>query len=34
MRISGWFFLIASWSFIVGLTCFCFYKIFAKKKIS
>jgi hypothetical protein len=34
MRVSGWLFLILSWAFIIGLTAFCFYKVFAKKKLS
>lgn len=33
MRFSGWAFLIISWSAIVILTVFCFYKILTKKKI-
>lgn len=33
MRLSGWLFLIASWSFILGLTAFSFYKVFTKKKV-
>ncbi len=33
MRISGWVFLIASWTFILALTIFCFYRVFAKKKV-
>ena len=33
MRLSGWAFLILSWGFIIALTVFCFYKIFAKKKV-
>jgi len=33
MRSSGWMFLMVSWSFIIGLTLFCFYKVFTKKKL-
>ena len=33
MRPSGWIFLILSWGFILGLVIFCFYKIFAKKRV-
>jgi hypothetical protein len=33
MRISGWLFLIFSWGFIIGLTVFCFYRVFAKRKV-
>jgi hypothetical protein len=33
MKISGWVFLLASWGFILGLTAFCFYRVFAKKKV-
>ena len=33
MRPSGWVFLVLSWGFITALVIFCFYKIFAKKKV-
>jgi hypothetical protein len=33
MKISGWVFLAVSWAIIMGLTTFCFYKIFTKKKV-
>ena len=33
MRASGWAFIIISWSSIISLTVFCFYKILTKKKI-
>jgi len=33
MRYAGWFFMIASWTFILALSAFCFYKIFTKKKV-
>ena len=33
MRLSGWIFLLLSWAFILILTAFCFYKVFAKKKV-
>lgn len=31
MNLSGWIFLVLSWSGITGLAAFCFYKIFTKK---
>jgi flagellar biogenesis protein FliO len=34
MRPSGWAFLFLSWGFIISLVIFCFWKIFAKKKVS
>ena len=33
MKASGLIFLILSWSCILGLAAFCFYKIFTKKKV-
>jgi len=33
MRLSGWIFITISWTFILTLTTFCFYRIFTKKKI-
>lgn len=33
MKLSGWAFLITSWSFIIGLTVFCFYRVLTKKKL-
>ena len=33
MRISGWIFLILSWGLMFSLVLFCFYRIFAKKKV-
>jgi len=31
MNIGGWIFLILSWGFIIGLTIFCFCRVFSKK---
>lgn len=33
MKPGGWFFLILSWSFIIGLTIFCFVRVFSKKEV-
>jgi len=33
MKISGWVFLIFSWGIILGLTVFCFKKVFSKKEL-
>lgn len=33
MRTSGWIFFMISWSFIICLTAFCFYKVLTKKKM-
>jgi len=30
---GGWIFLIFSWGVILGLTAFCFIKVFSKKEI-
>jgi len=30
---AGLIFLLVSWSLILGLATFCFYKIFTKKKV-
>jgi len=32
MSIAGWLFLIISWGLIIGLTIFCFARVFSKKK--
>lgn len=32
MNIYGWIFLIVSWTAIIGLTVFCFYKVFTEKE--
>jgi len=32
MKLSGWIFMIISWSFILGLGIFCFSRIFKKGK--
>lgn len=32
MKVSGWIFLIVSWTLIVGLLVFCFTRIFSKRK--
>ncbi len=33
MTTLGWIFISVSWSLILGLTAFCFYKILKKKKL-
>jgi len=33
VRISGWILLIVSWAIILGLTTFCFLKVFSKKEL-
>jgi len=33
MKESGWLFLILSWGVILGLTVFCFAKVFSKKDV-
>jgi hypothetical protein len=33
MSVSAWVFLILSWGFILGLTVFCFAKVFSKKEM-
>jgi len=33
MRLGGWLFLVLSWAVILGLTIFCFIKVFSKKEI-
>jgi len=33
MNIGGWLFLIISWGVILGLTAFCFLKVFSKKEV-
>lgn len=33
MRVSGWIFLILSWSVIVSLAFFCFKRIFSRKEM-
>ena len=30
MKLSGWIFMIISWTFILGLATFCFTRIFKK----
>jgi len=30
---NGWMFLIISWGLILGLTAFCFIKVFSKKEV-
>lgn len=32
MNLYGWIFLIASWGIIIGLTIFCFAKVFTEKE--
>lgn len=31
MKLAGWIFIILSWGLIIGLTVFCFLKVFSKK---
>lgn len=31
MKIGGWILLVLSWGMIVGLSIFCFKKVFSKK---
>jgi len=33
MKILGWIFLIISWGALLGLTIFCFVKVFSKKEL-
>ena len=33
MNYGGWILLILSWGFIIGLTIFCFVKVFSKKDL-
>jgi hypothetical protein len=33
MKINGWIFLVVSWGLILGLTTFCFIKVFSKKEL-
>jgi len=33
MRLSGWVFLIISWSSIICLAVFCLHKVLTKKKV-
>ena len=33
MRLAGWIFLIFSWGIILGLTFFCFAKVFSKREL-
>lgn len=32
MNLYGWLFIVISWGFIIGLTAFCFVRVFSKKK--
>jgi len=32
MNLFGWIFLTVSWAGILGLTAFCFYKVFTEKE--
>ena len=34
LTLGGLVFMIASWTAIIGLNTFCFYKIFKKKKVT
>lgn len=33
MKMGGWIFLVSSWGIILGLTIFCFIKVFSKKEL-
>jgi phosphatidylglycerophosphatase A len=33
MNIGGWIMLIVTWGIILGLSGFCFYRVFSKKKL-
>ena len=32
MNIAGWLFLLVSWGIIIGLSIFCFIRVFSKKE--
>jgi hypothetical protein len=34
MNIGGWIMLVMTWGIIICLSCFCFYRVLSKKKIS
>lgn len=34
MTTAGWFMMTVTWLLILGLTGFCFYKVFSKKKMN
>jgi len=34
MNLGGWILLILSWGVILGLTVFCFMKVFSKNKLT
>jgi len=33
MSLSGWIFMLASWIIIIGLSSFCFFRVFSKKEL-
>jgi glycerol uptake facilitator-like aquaporin len=33
MNFGGWLFITLSWGFILGLSVFCFLKVFSKKEL-
>jgi hypothetical protein len=33
MNAGGWIFILFSWMFIIGLSVYCFYRVFAKKEL-
>ncbi len=33
MKIGGWVFIVLSWGIILGLTVFCFIKVFVRKEL-
>ncbi len=33
MTVNGWLLLLVSWGLILGLTAFCFMKIFSKRTV-
>jgi hypothetical protein len=34
MNAGGWTMLVITWSVIIGLLCFCFYRVLSRKKIN
>ncbi|MCM8801332.1 MAG: hypothetical protein NC912_04935 [Candidatus Omnitrophica bacterium] len=33
MKLSGWIFMVLSWTVILGMITFCFIRIFSKKEL-
>ena len=33
MSLGGWIFILFSWGLIIGLSIYCFFKVFAKKEL-